>query len=157
MRNFVDIFQDGVFNGLAQDEAEALIGRCQLMEYTDQTVLFQEQTEATTLYLLIDGQIDLTFELPADKGEAVLASRKPGDAIGWSSLVPPHLYTFTGVCRGPVRVLQIDRCTMHSVFATNYHLGYIFMRNIAALSGDRLQRVQERLAKVLCDEAITNW
>ncbi|HKI52420.1 MAG TPA: cyclic nucleotide-binding domain-containing protein [Geothermobacteraceae bacterium] len=157
MRDYVEIFQDGLLQGLAPDEAEAFVTRCEKKVYRDQTVLFKEMTEATTLYLLLEGEVDLTFALPADKGEAALATRQAGDAVGWSSLVPPYQYTFSGVCKGEVTLLQIDRATMQDIFSANYHLGFIFMRNIAALSGDRLHRVQEKLARVMCDEAINCW
>jgi len=157
MRDPVKLFEDGLFKGLAPDEAEAFVTRCEERHYRDQTMLFKEMTEATTLYLLLAGEVDLTFALPADKGDAVLAIRRPGDAIGWSSLVPPYQYSFSAVCKGEVTLLQIDRPTMQAVFATNYHLGYIFMRNIAALTGDRLHRVQDKLARVMCDEAINGW
>lgn len=157
MQNHTQMFEDGLFKGLAPDEAEAFVNRCEKKVYPDQTLLFKEMTDATSLYLLIEGELELKFDMPAQKGEAVLATRKPGDAIGWSSLVPPYQYTLSGVCKGEVTVLQIDRLTMQAVFATNYHLGYIFMRNIATLSGDRLQRVQDKLAKVLGDEAVNGW
>ena len=157
MQDFVKMFAGGLLNGLAPDEAEVFIRHCETKVYHDQKVLFQEMSEATSLYLLVEGEIELKFQLPAQRGDAVLAVRNPGDTIGWSTLVPPYKYIFTGVCRGEVTVLQIDRGTMESVFATNYHLGYIFMRNVAALSGDRLLRVQDKLAKVLGDEAVTGW
>jgi len=157
MQNYVQMFTEGLFKGLAPDEAEAFINHCEKKSYRDQTVLFEEMTEATSLYMLVAGEVELKFTMAAQKGEAILAIRKPGDAIGWSSLVPPYKYTFSGVCRGEVTVLQISRGSMQSIFATNYHLGYIFMRNIAALSVDRLQRVQDKLAKILGDEAVNGW
>jgi hypothetical protein len=43
------------------------------------------------------------------------------------------------------------------LFETNYHLAYIFMRNIAILTGERLHHVQDKLAKVLADEAVNGW
>ena len=157
MQNHVQMFSDGLFRGLAPDEAEAFLSHCEKKHYHDQTLLFQEMTDATRLYLLLEGEVELKFAMPAKRGDAVLATRKPGDAIGWSTLVPPYHYTFSGVCKGDVTLLEIDRATMQAVFATNYHLGYIFMRNVAALSGDRLLRVQEKLAKVLGDEVVTGW
>jgi len=157
MEKFIELFSEGILKGLAPDEAEAFLGRCELKTYPDGAVLFREMTEATRLYLPVSGAIELRFDLPADKGEAVLSTRKPGEAVGWSSMVPPHQYTFSGVCKGETAVYQIDRPTMMALIATNYHLGFIFMRNIAVLSGDRLHRVQEQLARVLCDEAINGW
>lgn len=153
----VAMFSEGLLKGLAADEAEAFIGRCQKKTYSDSTVLFEEGSEATRLYLLVSGTIDLQFKLPADKGMSTLATRSPGDAVGWSTVVPPHEYRFSGVCKGETSVLEIDRVTLQSLFSTNYHLAYIFMRNIAVLSGDRLNRVQEKLARFLCDEAINGW
>jgi hypothetical protein len=54
-------------------------------------------------------------------------------------------------------LLEIDRETLKMMFETNYHLAYIFMRNIAVLTGERLHHVQDKLAKVLVDEAINGW
>lgn len=151
------MFSEGLLKGLAPDEAEAFINKCQQKTYSDTTVLFDEMSEANRLYLLVSGQIELQFKLPADKGMSTLATRNPGDAVGWSTVVPPHEYRFSGICKGSTTVLEIDRLTLQSLFSTNYHLAYIFMRNIAVLSGDRLNRVQEKLARVLCDEAIHGW
>ena len=157
MQNYVQLFEGGLFKGLAPDECEAFVSHCQKKVYSDQTVLFKEMGEATSLYLLIGGEVELRFAMPTEKEGGVLAIRKPGDTIGWSSLVPPYQYLFSGICKGEATVLEINRETMQALFATNYHLGYIFMRNIAALSGDRLLRVQDKLAKILGDEAVTGW
>jgi len=157
MTTDIELFRDGLLKDLAPDEAEAFLSRCQRKIYADGKLLFAEQSDADHLYLLVSGRIDLLFELPAQKGTATLASRAPGDAVGWSTVVPPHRYRFSGVCVGPTNVLEIDRATLKSLFYTNYHLAYIFMRNIAVLSGDRLLRVQEKLATVLGDEAVNGW
>ncbi len=54
-------------------------------------------------------------------------------------------------------MLEIDQDSLQVLFETNYHLAYIFMRNIAVLTGEHLRQVQDRLAKVLADEAISGW
>ena len=58
---------------------------------------------------------------------------------------------------GKTTLLEIDRNTLERLFETNYHLAYIFMRNIAMLTGKRLNQVQNKLARVLADEAATGW
>lgn len=157
MEDCLSLFQDGLFKGLAPDEAEAFLSRCRRKTYPDGTLLFREMTDATVLYLPVSGIVELLLKLPGKKGDKVLATRRPGDAVGWSSVVPPYQYRFSGICRGETTVFEIDRHAMHSLFATNYHLGYIFMRNIAVLSGDRLLHVQEKLAKAFGDEEATGW
>jgi len=72
-------------------------------------------------------------------------------------IVPPYQYRLSGYCRGETTLLEIDRETLEVLFETNYHLAYIFLRNIAMLTGERLNQVQEKLAKVLAAEAVTGW
>jgi hypothetical protein len=92
-----------------------------------------------------------------ENADTVIASRKPGDAVGWSAIVPPHQYRLSGYCKGKTSLLEIDRDTLEVMFETNYHFAYVFMRNIAVLTGERLHHVQDKLARVLADEAVNGW
>lgn len=157
MDKYLALFQDGLFKGLAPDEAEAFLSRCHQMTYKDGTRLFEELSEADKLYLPVSGSIRLCFKMPSKKGEATLVTRMPGEAVGWSSVVPPHHYQFSGVCCGETTVFVIDRQSMQTLFSTNYHFAYIFMRNIAVLAVDRMIRLRDNLAKIIGDEAVTGW
>ncbi len=158
MSDNAKLFAEGMFKGFAPDETEAFLRRCEEKTYPDGTNLFMEQTEATKLYLILKGGIDLHFEMQQrENADTTIASRKPGAAVGWSAIVPPHQYRLSGYCRGETSLLEIDRETLQLIFETNYHLAYIFMRNIAVLTGERLHHVQDKLAKVLADEAVNGW
>lgn len=158
MQDAANLFAQGLFKGLAPDEIEAFLRRCQERTYPDGANLFMEETEATKLYLILEGSIVLHFEMPQrENADTAIATGKPGDAIGWSAVVPPYQYRLSGYCKGTTRVLQIDQDTLQELFETNYHLAYLFMRNIAALTGERLNQVQDKLAKVLADEALNGW
>lgn len=153
-----ELFANGLFKGFAPDETEAFLRRCQEKTYPDGTSLFKEQDEATTLYMILSGGIDLHFEMSQRENvDTTISSLKPGEAVGWSAIVPPHQYRLSGYCKGKTTLLEIDRETLKILFETNYHLAYICMRNIAVLTGERLHHVQDKLAKVLVDEAINGW
>jgi CRP-like cAMP-binding protein len=152
------LFAEGLFKGFAPDETEAFLRRCQQKSYPDGTNLFMEQTEAATLYLILKGSIVLKFEMPQrEHADTTIAIRKPGDAVGWSAIVPPHQYRLSGYCKDETTLLEINRSTLQLIFETNYHLAYIFMRNIAVLTGERLHQVQDKLARVLANEAVDGW
>lgn len=152
------LFADSLFKGLAPDEVIAFLRHCREAAYKDGSNLFMEQTEATKLYLILAGGIELRFEMPQrENADTSIASLKPGAAVGWSAVVPPYQYRLSGYCRGETTLLEIDRDTLESLFETNYHLAFIFMRNIAMLTGVRLNQVQDKLAKVLASEATTGW
>jgi CRP-like cAMP-binding protein len=158
MSDTAKLFAEGLFKGFAPDEMEAFLRRCQQKTYPDGTNLFMEQTEANKLYLILKGSIVLKFEMPQrENADTIIATRKAGDAVGWSAIVPPHQYRLSGYCKGETTLLEIDRDTLQVIFETNYHLAYIFMRNIAVLTGERLHQVQDKLAKVLADEAVNAW
>ena len=158
MSDTVDLFAEGLFKGLAPDEVKAFLRMCQEKTYPDGTSLFKEQSDATKLYLILTGGIVLHFEMPQrENADTTITSLKPGDTVGWSAVVPPHRYALSGYCQGKTTLLEIDRDTLEVLFETNYHLGYIFMRNIAVLAGERVHHVQDRLARLLADEAATGW
>jgi CRP-like cAMP-binding protein len=158
MSYHAELFKDGIFKGFAPDETEAFLRRCQENTYPDGTNLFMEQTEAKVLYLIVKGAIVLNFEMPQrENADTAIATRTAGDAIGWSAIVPPHRYRLSGYCKGKTTLIEIDRETLQVIFETNYHLAYLFMRNIAVLTGERLLQVQDKLAKVLADEAVNGW
>ena len=158
MSDYAELFKEGIFKGFAPDETEAFLRRCQENTYPDGTNLFMEQTEATVLYLIVKGAIVLNFEMPQrENADTAISTRKSGDAVGWSAIVPPHQYRLSGYCKGKTTLLEIDRDTLQTIFETNYHLAYLFMRNIAVLTGERLLQVQDKLAKVLADEAVNGW
>jgi len=158
MSERAELFAEGLFKGLAPDEMEAFLRRCQEKSYPDATNLFMEQTEATRLYLILSGGIELHYEMPQrENADTIIATLKPGEAVGWSAVVPPNIYRLSGYCRGETTLLEIDQDTLQAIFETNYHLAYIFMRNIAVLAGERLNHVQDKLARVLADEAATGW
>lgn len=158
MNETAKLFADGLFKGLAADETTAFLRRCQKHTYRDGTSLFKEQTKADKLYLILQGGVVLHFEMPQrENADTTIVSLNPGDAVGWSVIVPPYQYRLSGYCRGETTLLEIDRQTLEVLFETNYHLAYIFLRNIAMLTGERLNQVQEKLAKVLANEAVTGW
>ena len=158
MGDNANLFADGLFKGLAPDETTAFLRQCCEATYKDGTNLFMEQSNATKLYLILSGAVELRYEMPQrENADTTIASLEPGDAVGWSVIVPPYQYRLSGYCRGETALLEIDRDSLERLFETNYHLAYLFMRNIAMLTGERLNQVQSKLARVLADEANTGW
>jgi CRP-like cAMP-binding protein len=158
MTDNAKLFAEGMLKGFAPEEAEVFLNQCEEKTYADGANLFMEQTEATRLYLIVAGGIDLHFEMPRrENADTTVASLRSGDAIGWSAIVPPYRYRLSGYCKGKTTLLEIDREALQEIFESNYRLAYIFMRNIAVLTGERLHHVQDKLAKVLADEAVNGW
>ncbi len=71
-----------------------------------------------------------------------LESKQPGDVVAWSALVSPYRFTLSARCAGECALTAFSREALHQYFETAPSVGYLFMRNLAGVIGQRLQRVQ---------------
>jgi hypothetical protein len=68
--------------------------------------------------------------------------RLPGQALGWSALIPPHRFTLKAVAPLDTQVLAFSRAALFQLFAVRPAVGYTVTRNVAAVVGQRLQVFQ---------------
>ncbi len=146
-----------IFEGLAPEDVSAFLSLGNKQTYSDGTRLFEELTEAKTLYLVIEGCIELRFEMPGKRQHegTVITREEKGAAIGWSVFVPPYAYTLSGYCRGDTVVFEIPKERFGALFEKNFHVAYIIMRNVATVIGERLHRMEDALAKCLGEEIMS--
>lgn len=97
-------FLDGLPEEVLEDLAQIAVEE----QYPDGALLFEEGTKAKCLYLILEGKVSLEKLVQLGRtGTArrattgVISSWNP---IGWSALVPPHVYTSSGVCFDKTRV-----------------------------------------------------
>ena len=107
MSGTVELFADGLLKGFAPDEAKAFLRKCTEATYKDGTNLFMEQSSATKLYMIVSGGVDLRFEMPQrENADTSIVTLKPGEAVGWSGIVPPYVYRLSGYCRGETVLIE---------------------------------------------------
>ncbi len=73
----------------------------------------------------------------------------PGGAMGWSALVPPHIFTLSGICLEPCKFITLDAGQLRDFVARNPQAGYRLMSGIAELVGTRLQDMTAMLTYFL--------
>ena len=73
----------------------------------------------------------------------------PGGAMGWSALVPPYVFTLSGVCLEPCKFITLDAGQLRDFVARNPQAGYRLMSGIAELVGTRLQDMTAMLTYFL--------
>jgi CRP/FNR family transcriptional regulator, cyclic AMP receptor protein len=148
-----------ILDGLTAEEAAQLLQLCREKKYEDGTCLFTEKGKATTLYLIVKGCIELRFELPGKRQApgTIITSLRPGEAVGWSTMVPPYRYSLSGYCRGETVVLEVDEPHLTRLFQSDYRIGFFIMRNLTSLIGERLYRIEDALAKCLGEELLSEW
>ncbi|MCF8033616.1 MAG: cyclic nucleotide-binding domain-containing protein [Desulfarculaceae bacterium] len=119
-----------------------------------------EGQPAEELFILKEGTVDLRYELPGreSSGDQALSRLEPGAAWGWSALVAPHVYTLSAYCTSrQCAFLRLQREAMEGLFEANTRIGYIFMRNLATIIGQRFNAAQDELAKQQGFDQVHQW
>jgi CRP-like cAMP-binding protein len=94
--------------------------------------LFQVRSFANHLYILKSGSVLLCFP----NGRA-LALRKPGQVIGWSSLVNPFRHTATGVCLTDVDLYEFPREEIYRLIQMDSNFGQSLMQKVMQTMNER--------------------
>jgi len=98
-------------------------------------VLFRDSDFADYLYILEEGEINLT--VPGDK-RLSFPVVTTGSVFGWSSLVEPRRYTAASECVRDSKIIKIDADRLMRVFQTHPVEGLTIMRRLAGVIATRL-------------------
>jgi CRP/FNR family cyclic AMP-dependent transcriptional regulator len=136
------------FASLDEKQLEAIAEITQEKSHPKGTLLVKENTNATCLSLLIDGDIDLIFSGGGEGAisNALVGSIAAGEVFGVSALIEPYRYTATAKATMPVRVIEIDGLALRALVEEDCRMGCIVMRNVAIAVLERLKYTQVELA-----------
>lgn len=136
--------QPGLFRGLSQREAGAILELGKRFVVPSGAVLFALGAKADKLYLVERGRIRLTLPmLVREREEDILVEESgPGDMVGWSALIPPFRYTLKATAPLETEVVAVRGETLRSYFTANPAIGAAVAMNLAAVIGRRLQLFQ---------------
>jgi len=146
--------------GLRAGELSRLAALCRPGSCQEGERISAEGQEADDLFLIKQGAIELRYELPGRESSSdhTLSALGPGEAWGWSALVPPHVYTLSAYCTARQgSFLRLGRLALEELFETHPRIGYIFMRNLASIIGQRFNAAQDELARMQGFDQVHQW
>ena len=107
-------------------------------------VIFSEGDEAEELYFILEGEVDLSFDLPT--GRAVVDTLVPGDMMCWSAVVEPHQTTSAAQARSDVRVVSVNGDELMRLFERDTALAFCMSTEVARCLARRLKGAHVQLA-----------
>lgn len=143
--SFWAISQLEILRGLSREQRQQIKGLGKTEHYKPDTVICTEGAEARTFYLVEDGRVAVESQV-ARGMRFPLSIVYPGQAFGWSALVPPYVYTATVLSLSETRVTAIDQEALHSLMKSNPSLGFIIIQNVACIVASRLRTMELALA-----------
>ncbi len=106
--------------------------------------VFRAGDPARSSFVILSGHV--TVELhTADLGFVVLETYGPQDLLGWSWLLPPHLYRFDARARTDIQVLDIDGEALRHICETDKDFGYFLMKTMLSVFANRLGAARLRI------------
>ncbi len=134
-----------LLNGVSSAEAGQVLELGTRMVVPAGTSLFRLGDPADRLFLVERGRIKLTLPMSVRGREedVFVEERAPGQAVGWSALIPPYRFTLTATAAlYDAQVIALPREALLKYFVANPAAGYKIALNLAVVVGHRLQLFQ---------------
>jgi CRP-like cAMP-binding protein len=139
------------FAGLDDEELDSLSAIACEISFQSGDLIFDEGDSAHTLYLLLDGWVDIVIEIndhQDNRQQLVVTTLSSGDMFGWSAAVEPYVYTTAAVCVSPVKAIGFSKIDLQHLFETNQRLCYIIITRICQIIASRLHTTRLQMVSM---------
>ena len=136
------------FATLTDDQLKAIAMIAEEKTYPKEALLLKENTPASKLTLLVEGDVDLIFSGGGEGAisNALVGSIAPGEVLGVSSIIEPYVYISSARATMPTKVIEIDGQALRALMQVDKLLGCSLMSNVASAVLERLKYTQVELA-----------
>jgi CRP-like cAMP-binding protein len=100
--------------------------------------ILREGEEVNHFYLIGQGTVALGTIVP-ERGFTTLQILGAGEVLGLSWLVPPYCWHFSALVIIPTWVIALDAGRLREKCETDHEFGYVFMKRLAIVMGQRLK------------------
>ena len=135
------------FKGMRNEHLELLAGCAKNVRYDVGDTLFDEGATSDSFFLIRHGQVGLELSAPGI-GTATLQTCSEGAVIGWSWLIAPHRWRYTGRATQLTRALEMDGACIRNKCKSDLELGYDLMERFSGVLAHRLESTRLQLLDV---------
>lgn len=135
------------FAHLSEQQLANVENCCQLQRYNSGEVIYQQNTPASKMYVILEGMVSLDDVV--DSATSISYERRgPKGIIGTSAMLGLKLYSLTATCLEPTQVIAIDVPCLEKICEQDYEVGYKIMAEVAFIFYQRYERAKNRLYNV---------
>jgi len=141
------IAESPVFAGLTQEQLEFIVGCAQNVHFEESQKIAKAGAAADTFYLIRAGEVALDLVVP-NRNSVRIDTVEAGQVLGWSWLIPPHVWNYDITATGLVRAVAFDGACLRDKCDSDPVLGYALLRRFAEVLSGRLQATRFRLLDI---------
>ena len=140
-----------VFKECSDQELAQAAKICQKVSFKNGEPIFEADSSAEYLYVVGTGAVELRFKVTQYQASTGIAlDRKfKGDVFGWSALTEPYIYTLSALAMQDCELVNLKANDMKGLCNKNNHMGYVLMKNISEIIGERFASIQRILIDVI--------
>ncbi len=135
-----------IFKGLGEDQLNQIVTGCGETSFQSGDRLFAEGEDADRVWIVVEGHVDLRFDLPGrpSSEENTVFSISSGQALGWSSFVPPYKYKLSAYCASrSCKIIQISKEHLLNLFEKDFRMGYQVISNLTGVASTHFHSLQK--------------
>lgn len=141
------------FAGLNSEQIANLAELAEEVTVEAESYLFAEEEELAYLFLVLEGRIAVTLNLPEVGNRAVIASPAAkkrevtvgmvgvGEMCAWAALVPPYKAISNAKTLTPCRILTLNANELRGLFEQEPRFGYHMLVRIVQIARDHIQEL----------------
>lgn len=138
-----------LFETLKESQLNALLSHSVVESFSEGKTIFKQEGEATCLYILVEGSVDLTVK--AEKQIDFMTSKieKEGAVFGTGSLMEPYRYNVSAICVKPSTVLIMEADYLKRKMEEDPGMGLEIMKKLASIYFNRLNEMRSGISGLL--------
>jgi CRP-like cAMP-binding protein len=153
------------FSGFSDDQLKALQFYFNEFSFQRGDKLFTEGDSATDVWFVVDGDVDLRFELPGGRPTSedntiskISVKDQVAKTLGWSCFVPPRKMRLSAYCTSRTcQVVKIKIKHLLDLFEEDPKAGFLFMSYVVKVVGFRFHQFQDEVAKSRGQAMMMGW
>jgi len=143
--------QHRFFRELRPDHVKLLAGCAKNVVFQPGEYLFRQGQDADALYVIREGLISLELSA-AGKGTIVIATAGSDEVVGWSWMVSPHRWRYSGKATQLTRAVAVDGKCLRGKCDDDHDLGYSLLWEVVRILAHRLEATRIQLLDVYGSE-----
>lgn len=135
-----------LFN-LSEEHMQTLIGCASNVHFVEGEYLIREGELANKFFLIRTGRVALEVAV-SGKGSLRIQTTGPGEILGWSWLIYPFRWHFSGVAVADTRAVSLDGECLRKKCESDPSFGYDMLKRLAAVMENRLEATRLQLLDI---------
>jgi CRP/FNR family cyclic AMP-dependent transcriptional regulator len=136
--------QHPFLHGLSEEHMETLVGCASNVRFPEGARVINEGEIANTFFLIRTGRVALETEVPG-RGSIRIQTTGPGEVLGWSWLISPYRWHFSGIAVADTRAIALDGECLRTKCEKDKDFGYEMLKRLAAVMERRLEATRIQL------------